>query len=555
MNLSEIKEIVKSKRKFDDYTTNIVSEYLIAVQDCLSEYISLDEAINRLIESDIIQNGMLRVNPTELKTPLQSDASFSYNDKCVRVDERISDEMYIIYAIFHELTHALSVQAREDKNKKIVGLDDMSIGAIQFNHLGINEAVTEYLAMKMCKEKYNYLVNSGYQVAVEQLENILHLIDEKDIMHCYFYESEKFDELIKNNMFADTNYFNNIFNILIEKEKTIVQIRRNEMPEDENNTVLLGIKDELYYWYTKKYLPMDSIEKFEEKLEFVKQFINQHDSLNFVDEYGTYIDILCDMQDLEQVGIAKSQIDGLIDKYEIDKEKMQEFSEFNFTDSTGNDEKERTEKAIKMYEKYKELGRKKFSNICKTFFMRLYNDFFIDKPNNNRDLYNYMKIPFMGKFLKENPQYDFDELAISKLNYGKFIDGKPIWRDWLYIVTTQDKKIHIVFEEFDDGTSFNSKEVQTNEFMLSYKQESMRIKFENGKIILQDLKNPNATFQGNMEYSKISNYEQMRKLADSYGASGNKEKQVKCRTILADMEKRVSNRRRRIIQDENEIEI
>lgn len=555
MHLIEIKQIIKSKRNFDDYTIDILSEYLIAVQDCLSDYISLDEAINRLIENDIVKNGIIRVNPTELKTPLQSDASFSFNDKCVRVDERITDEMYIKYVMFHELTHALSVQTREDKNKKIVGLDDMSIGAIQFNHLGINEAVTEYLAMKMCREKYNYTVYSGYQVAVEQLINMMSLIDEKEIMNCYFYESEKFDELVRNNMFEDTKYFNNIFNILLEKEKTIVQIKRNEMPEDENNTVLSGIKDELYYWYTRKYFPMDNLEKFEEKLKFVKQFIEQHDSLNYIDEYGTYIDIICDMQDLEQVGVAKSQIDESISKYKIDKEKMQEYSDFNFTDSTGNDEKERTEKAIKMYEKYKELGRKRFSNICNTFFMRLYNDFFIGQPANNKDLYNYMKIPYIGKFLKENPQYDFDELSISKLNYSKLVDEKFDRNDWLYIITTQDKKIHIVSEEFEDGTGFDSKEIDIYDFILSYKQESMRIKFENGKITMQDLKNNNARFQGSIEYSKKSNYEQMKKMADSYGASGDKKRQSKCNIILEDMTKRISNRRKVIQQEESDIEI
>ena len=551
MNLIEIKQIIKSKRNFDDYTLDILSEYLIAVQDCLSDYISLDDAINRLIDSDIIKNGITRVNPTELETQLQFDASFNYKDKCVRLDERITDEMYIKYVMFHELTHALSVQAREDKNKKIVGLDDMSIGAIQFNHLGINESVTEYLAMKMCKEKYNYTVYSGYQVAVEQLINMMSLIDEKDIMNCYFYESEKFDELLKNNMFEDTKYFNNIFNILIQKEKTIVQIKRNQMPEDEKNIMLYGIKDELYYWYTRKYFPMDNIEKFEEKLRFVKQFIEQHDSLNYIDEYGTYIDIVCDIQDLEQEGVAKSQID----EYEIDKEKMKDFSEFNFTDSTGINEKERTEKAIKMYDKYKELGTKKFSNICKTFFMRLYDDFFIGNPTNNTDLYNYMKIPVMGKFLKENPQYDFDELSISKLNYGKLIDGKLIWRDKLYIIITQDKKIHICSEEYDDGTSLCSKEVETNNFILSYKQETMRIRFENGKILMQDLKNSNATFQGSMEYSKKSNYGQIKKMADSYGASGNKKRQTECFTVLEDMTKRISNRRRLILQEKNDIEI
>ena len=63
------------------------------------------------------------------------------------------------------------------------------------------------------------------------------------------------------------------------------------------------------------------------------------------------------------------------------------------------------------------------------------------------------------------------------------------------------------------------------------------------------------TFQGNMGYSKKSNYEQMRKLADSYGASGNKEKQNECYTVVEDMAKRISNRRRIKQQDENDIEI
>lgn len=83
----------------------------------------------------------------------------------------------------------------------------------------------------------------------------------------------------------------------------------------------------------------------------------------------------------------------------------------------------------------------------------------------------------MGKFLKENPQYDFDELAISKLNYSKIVDGKAIRNDWLYIVATQDKKLHIVFEDFDDGSSFASRAVAANDFILSYRQESMRLKF------------------------------------------------------------------------------
>lgn len=54
-----------------------------------------------------------------------------------------------------------------------------------------------------------------------------------------------------------------------------------------------------------------------------------------------------------------------------------------------------------------------------------------------------MKIPDMGKFLKDNLQYSFDELAISKLYYAKTINNKVLRTDFLYIVTTFDKKKHL----------------------------------------------------------------------------------------------------------------
>ena len=551
MNLDKIKEIIRSKNKFDDNIVDVLAEYLLAVQDCLSDYISLDEAIKRLIEGDVIENGIIRVNRSEINAPGEPDAAYSFNNKCIKLDVRLSDETYIKYVTFHELTHALSIQKRDDESKVVIGLENESIGV---KRLGINEAVTEYLALKICKEKYDYDGHSTYRVAVEQLINTMNLIDEKDIMHCYFYESEKFDDLIKKSNFKNAIYFNNIFNILICKEKSIVQLKRNQMPEDEKNTWLSTIKLELYYWYTSKYLPLDSLEKFEEKLKFIQQFINQHDSLNYVDQYSTYIDVVCDVQELEEIGIEKSKIDELLDKYQIDREKMKVYADFNFTDSIGNEEKERTEKAIKMYEKYKEFGREKFVEICDTFFMRLYDDFFIEEPANNMDLYLYMKIPFMGKFLKENPQYDFDELAISRLDYSKIVNGKTVRSDWLYIVKTQDKKFHIVFEEFNNGTSFISREIATNDFVLMYKNEALRLKLENGKIMMQDLNNANAKFCVNIRYDKKSNYEQMRKLAADYGTSANNVEQEECLEILNEMTERISCRRKIDSLDVNELD-
>ena len=116
-------------------------------------------------------------------------------------------------------------------------------------------------------------------------------------------------------MFEDTKYFNYIFNILLEKEKTIVQIKRNEMPEDENNTVLSGIKNELYYWYTKKYFPMDNLEKFEEKLKFVKQFIEQQEYAKSVNK--KYVVFAPNIANATKTAYNKNNIDIVTTKNDL----------------------------------------------------------------------------------------------------------------------------------------------------------------------------------------------------------------------------------------------
>lgn len=141
-----------------------------------------------------------------------------------------------------------------------------------------------------------------------------------------------------------------------------------------------------------------------------------------------------------------------------------------------------------------------------------------------------MKIPDMGKFLKDNPQYSFDELAISKLYYAKTINNKVLRTDFLYIVTTFDKKKHLFFEEFDDGTIFASKEISQNEII--------RIKLENDEIIMQDLKNASVKFQIGFSYCSKSNYEELEEIANNYSISGDRAKQAEYNEILEDMKKK-----------------
>ena len=546
MDVIEIREIIKAKNKFDDYTIQILTEYLDGVQRALSDYITIDEAINRLVESEILENGIQIVDSSKIKTASDGcDASFSYKDHCIYLDKNViknTDELYKKYIIFHELTHAMSIQKKN--NKTYIGLQDNDKSI--YNNLGMNEAITEYLTSKILEKQDNYKPLSGYECVVEQLINVFNIVDEKDIMDCYFCNAENFDEIISNSVIDDPHFFEFAFNILMEKEKSLVQIRRREFPEDEFDTVLLAIKDNLYMWYTQKYLPVDNINKFEEKIKFLSQFVNQHDSLNYVDEYATYIDVLCDIEDLKEAGYKEQDLFEILEKNNLNREKFEEFIPFNFTDSQDIDDDKRTEKAIELYELYKKMGREKFCDVCDGFFMRLYNDFFIEKPNNTNDLYNYFKLPVVGRFLKQNSEYDFDELSITKVDYRRIVNKHQLWDDYFYIIKTSEGKNHIVFEEFDDGTIFNSIRVTNNKFIASYKNVNIEITLNGDEISFADLNSSSTEFLYQYSYRKKSNLEYLKEKSDT----SNDDKKVRYNKIVNDINERINNRR-----DKNEIMI
>ena len=266
-------------------------------------------------------------------------------------------------------------------------------------------------------------------------------------------------------------------------------------------------------WYTEKYLPVDSIQKFEKKLNFVSKFIHQRDSLNFVDEYATYVDILCDIQDLKELGYDENELFKLFRNYNLDRERFEKFGEFYFTDSNEINDDKRTEKIIELYNLYSKIGRNEFCDICDGFFMRLYRDFFLEKPQNAYDLYNYFKLPIIGKFLKENPKYDLDELTVCKVDYRRIL-GQKHWDDYFYILKTLDNKFHLIFEEFNDGTIFKVIRISDNRFMANYKNINLEFLINDDEILFKDLNESNSEFAYGYAYCKKSNLDYVKDLME-----------------------------------------
>ena len=542
MDIYEIKQILKSKSSFDDYSFHMLSEYFDGVNLSFKNYISIDDALNRILDGRI-ENGIKIVDSSQIKTVVEGcDASYSFTNKCINLDESLikyEDELYIKYIVFHELTHAISMHM--ENGKYFYGLQENGVNI--YKNLGIDEAITEYLTYKIMKEKYNYIALGGYECAVEQLNNVFNIIDEVDLIKSYFYNSKKYEELIKNSSIDDAEFFEFAFNILINKEKSVVQIRKREYPEDEFDTVLLAIKEQLYMWYTEKYLPVDSIQKFEKKLNFVSKFIHQRDSLNFVDEYATYVDILCDIQDLKELGYDENELFKLFRNYNLDRERFEKFGEFYFTDSNEINDDKRTEKIIELYNLYSKIGRNEFCDICDGFFMRLYRDFFLEKPQNAYDLYNYFKLPIIGKFLKENPKYDLDELTVCKVDYRRIL-GQKHWDDYFYILKTLDNKFHLIFEEFNDGTIFKVIRISDNRFMANYKNINLEFLINDDEILFKDLNESNSEFAYGYAYCKKSNLDYVKDLMEKSDGPNREFYE----NVFNDMNQRINERKQKSIK-------
>ena len=174
MDIYEIKQILKSKSSFDDYSFHMLSEYFDGVNLSFKNYISIDDALNRILDGRI-ENGIKIVDSSQIKTVVEGcDASYSFTNKCINLDESLikyEDELYIKYIVFHELTHAISMHM--ENGKYFYGLQENGVNI--YKNLGIDEAITEYLTYKIMKEKYNYIALGGYECAVEQLNNVFNL--------------------------------------------------------------------------------------------------------------------------------------------------------------------------------------------------------------------------------------------------------------------------------------------------------------------------------------------------------------------------------------------
>ncbi|MBQ9318917.1 MAG: hypothetical protein IJR82_04735 [Bacilli bacterium] len=356
---------------------------------------------------------------------------------------------------------------------------------------GLDEAVTEYLTI-LRNEKYHYKIKSGCMVCVDQLKNIFNLIGIKEIINCYLNDCEGLEKIFaKHNM--DLKAISFIFNKLISKEELIDNLKNNRFIPDIYDYKAFGYKRVLFKEYQKCMAPLTNIDNFIKRVKFYQKYINQEYSLNYVDEQGTYVEVLCDMYDLVELGYNEEELKDILIKHGFDLKKIPDIEKLNFLDNS-SDECNKTEDLIHLASIYNSMTRSEYIKLVDNMFLQLHFYFYNDAPENIDMLYDTIKYPLIGNFLSENSNYSFEDIRIKKISYTHYFDVK-IREDYFYVIITDDNNHYILFDKFDDGSLMHADKIGNNKFIVSYKDIKMKICVLNNSVKMYDLNDNNSRFE------------------------------------------------------------
>lgn len=483
---------MKNPYKWNQETINILDEYIMDFQELFSNYLSKEQLIERLTKDDRLKGGIEYVTNDKIKTSYESDAAYSPSEKKIKlsIELKNKDNKYLKYVLFHELTHVVSMC--KNNNKEYTGFQENNT----LINIGLNEAMTEYLT-QLRNTKYDYNGISDYRVVMCELENIMQLIGKEKIIDCYFncpYNIESLFEEAHMNFKDITSALDN----LIGKDQTIYEVRNKYDIEHLEDINILFYKRMLYEEYSISIGSVTNEEQFKRKTKIFGQNLNKPYSLNNIDEYSTYIELLCDIEELVGQGYEEEYLLNIMYENGFLKNKVDNYIKLNPICGVPFDEHNRTEMAIELSKIYKE-NKDDYFKMLDDAFISVYYSFNKEKPENNNELYDYYKYALIGNFLNEHEEYDYDEIEINKIGY-KIETG---FEDYFYLINTYNNDNYIMFEKYDDGSIMQSKRINNYTFEIFYNDIRVEIKIDGFEIKLTDMNEKNNIEVYNY-YNKIS---------------------------------------------------
>lgn len=443
MDKKKIEEELKTKFN-DEYTIKMFTNFVSEFQECFQNIIPTEEVIER-IKNNIFGN----IKIVEKFNNENLDGRYG-NDGIVYLKrDTIQNEKYIKYLLFHEMLHAITSVRDENKEQTMMGFSYLknSYG------MGLNEAMTEYLTQvrnERTEENREDLV-SGYRTVVEQMRRMINILGEKEILHYYFYEPDKFKDFI-NAKGMNYEEIEQSFRNLCGKDNDVYNIGNRRKLYNNSNYKIQRDARTIFSNFSKALGEVNSLEDFENKYKKFQMYTDGNCDCIVTMLITYYNSIGKDVDKLLKNGVSFKQIKSVLDKLHIRLDELKAM--YHVSKAFGKD---KNQTAINLYDIYRK-SPSLYQNVFTQNYAYIFDHFReIDSFPSDEELYDPFRYPLIGALVKAHPQIDFSEVSYYKIE-------EPKSKINCYLFYTSDSKIY--------GYTVNGKEMQ------SYKDKENNEVFE-----------------------------------------------------------------------------
>jgi hypothetical protein len=314
-------KLLENNHNWTSETIEILENYFNEFNSILGNFVNVDSIIQNFIKSDNLKNGIIYVEEKMINGNF--DAVYNFKELCIKITRNNYNKNHIKYLLFHEITHAIS------KHDSYIGFSDFSN-----SNIGINEGTTELISM-LRNNKIGYKFNNeGIYNIVTSLSYLLAtILDFKEIFQAYFTDYNYLKELIESKNMS-YNEILECFDYFVDKEYFFI---KKIFSYDMKNYTRI-----ILYNFLDSFGEINTLELFDKKMKFMSLYIKLPFSLNNVDEYSTYIEILIDKNKLLELKISEYDIDNILKKYNLySKEKFSLYLEqYNNEKNEGSENNE-----------------------------------------------------------------------------------------------------------------------------------------------------------------------------------------------------------------------
>ena len=523
----EKNQIIESLReKFDDeYTIKMFTNFIQEFEECFGNILSTEEVIKR-IKQNILDNIKIKDEFNNKKL----DGSYGKDGMVYLKRDALKNEKYIKYLLFHELLHAITVFRDEGETEAMLGFSYLknSYG------MGLNEAMTEYLTQirneRFENEREDLI--SDYRVVVEQMRRMINILGFKELTRFYFYEPNKFKEFI-NSKGMNYEELELAFRNLCAKDREVYNIKNGIKLDNNYNYTVYRFSKMIFDNYSRAIGDVNTLDEFEKKYKIFQTYTDGNSDCISTMLISYYRSIGDDVNRLLSKGIKKDEIKDVLSKLNI---RINTLNGLYRVSKLFVQDKNQT--AINLYELYIKYPSI-YYNVFAQNYAYLY-DCFREFDNNPGDeIYDALRYPLMGAFLKNHPEIDFSEVSYYRIEEEKskmklflfYISDNQVYgytKNGEKIEGTRDEDNNNVFEvRMDENCS--CKIIYYQDGKINYAVKSM-----NGFDLREYMEE--VKFEFNHSYSEKSDIE--------YWISESKEEsQSELKTVLNKINNRIANRR------------